>query len=690
MRALLRDRFELMLAARLLRSRRSAQLSIVSWMSTMGIALGVAALIVVLAVNTGFQAAFQDRILSTYPHLVVMRRGLDMDDWRGVTSRIGTLPWVRSAVPATYDDMMLASAGGRAGAVVRGIPAATLAQLPDGLVIQGAVDLQGEAPAHAVVPGTPERLQLRRFTAGGRHVVVRGAGPRDDALAITPLLAPQAGFAGLVLFDAGGCRGTDAPVGELVLDRGADSEPQRRAPRKSCDVAAWWELLDGEIQLVWHVGERELRKVVPLRAGETTFVAIQGDSATVLPPPSDVPLTAAGALVVNLGATPLRVELPADRPVQPAAGQPAGERPADPASGADGRAAADPDLVAVAELAPGDSSGWLVRSGELPAIALGEGLAAKLGAKIGDEVRAVSPMRADGDGGRGVRGVDGRFTVRAIVRTGFYDHDQRLALVDFSAAQRFLGRGDVARWVDVRTDEPILARSRIPAVEAALEPRDLADLLEEAADVRTRLARIQQEIVPGLEVQDAPTSVRGQVDNWLAGVRAARQARKIKPAGLFRVMDWEEMNRNIFDAARMQKVAMSLFPFIIVLVAALNVVGTQAVIVHERARDIAILRAMGARRRSIGAIFLVQGLAVGVVGTLLGLLVGGLCCVLLDVVGYPLDPHVYLISRLPVLIEVQPFLLAGGSAIALCFGAAWAAARRAADRAPVDGLRRLD
>ena len=679
MRAMLRDRFELMLAARLLRSRRSAQLSIVSWMSTMGIALGVAALIVVLAVNTGFQAAFQDRILSTYPHLVVMRRGLDMDDWRGVTGKLGRLPWVRSAVPATYDDMMLASAGGRAGAVVRGIPAATLAQLPAGLVIEGAVDLQGEAPGASLVAGAPARLQLQRFTAGGRHVVLRGAGRDDEALAITPLLAPQAGFAGLVLFDAGGCRGTEQPVGELLLDRGADSEPQRRAPRKACDVAAWWELLDGEIQLVWHVGERELRKVVPLHAGETTFVAIQGDSATVLPPPSEVPLTAAGAIVLNLGASPLAVELPDERAGPEGAG-----------SGAGPQAGMAIAWTSAAALAPGDSSAWLVRAGGLPAIALGEGLAAKLGAKLGDEVRAVSPMRADGDGGRGVRGVDGRFSVKAIVRTGFYDHDQRLALVDFSAAQRFLGRGDVARWVDVRTDEPILARSRIPAVEAALEPRDLADLLEEAADVRTRLARIQQELVPGLEVQDAPTTARGQLDNWLAGVRAARQARKIKPAGLFRVLDWEEMNRNIFDAARMQKVAMSLFPFIIVLVAALNVVGTQAVIVHERARDIAILRAMGARRRSIGAIFLAQGLAVGVVGTLLGLLVGWICCVLLDVVGYPLDPHVYLISRLPVLIEVQPFLLAGGSAIALCFGAAWAAARRAAERSPVDGLRRLD
>jgi lipoprotein-releasing system permease protein len=150
------------------------------------------------------------------------------------------------------------------------------------------------------------------------------------------------------------------------------------------------------------------------------------------------------------------------------------------------------------------------------------------------------------------------------------------------------------------------------------------------------------------------------------------------------------MNRNIFDAARLQKVAMSLFPFIIVLVAALNVVGTQAVVVHERARDIAILRAMGARRRSVAIVFLVQGLVVGVLGTLVGLAVGGLCCWLLDPVGYPLDPQVYLIDRLPVRAEAGAFWLAGSAAIALAFGAAWLAAQRAASRPPVEALRRLD
>ncbi len=659
----LRETFELMVAMRLLRGRRSAQLSVVSWMSTLGIALGVAALIVVLAVNTGFQTAFQDRILSTYPHLVVMRRGLDLNDWRLVAGRLKRLDWVRSAVPATYDDMMLSAADGRAGAVVRGVPAASLAGLPEGLVVKGTVDLQGEAPAIAVRAVDPDAagsgavLQASGLTAGARHVVLRGAGSDDAAITTLPVLAPQQGFAAVMVFDADGCRAAvPAATGDLRLDRGVGSDVVREATRRSCDVAAWWELMEGDAELVWHAGGRELRQPLAVLQGQTIVVVIQGDSAIVLAASADaVSDAAAGIALANLGGNSVALHVG----------------------------------HTVLRAAPGQASQWIADVGVLPAIALGEGLAERLGVKLGDEVRAVAPMRADGDGGRGVRGVAGRFRVTAVIRTGFYDHDQRLALVDFSAAQRFLGRGDVARWIDVRIDDPILARGRIPAVEAALDPSDLHDLLGEVAAVRTRLQRVQEELIPGLEAVPEPPSALAQVDNWLAGVRATRQARR-RQGSLYRVLDWEEMNRNVFDAARMQKVAMSLFPFIIVLVAALNVIGTQAVVVHERARDIAILRAMGARRSSVGAIFLVQGLAVGVVGTTIGLVVGGLACLLLDWIGYPLDPHVYLISRLPVQIEAFPFVLAGTAAIVLCFAAAWLAARRASERSPVDGLRRLD
>ena len=122
--------YELLLAGRLLRSRRSLHLSLVTTMSVAGIALGVAALIVVMAVNTGFQAAFQDRILASYPHLVVMRRGVDVRDHRELVAKLLRVEGVRHVAPATYDDMMLSSAGGRAGAVVRGVPVETLAGLP--------------------------------------------------------------------------------------------------------------------------------------------------------------------------------------------------------------------------------------------------------------------------------------------------------------------------------------------------------------------------------------------------------------------------------------------------------------------------------------------------------------------------------------------------------------------------------
>ena len=77
-------------------------------------------------------------------------------------------------------------------------------------------------------------------------------------------------------------------------------------------------------------------------------------------------------------------------------------------------------------------------------------------------------------------------------------------------------------------------------------------------------------------------------------------------------------------------------------------------------------------------------------GTAIGLGVGGVACLLLDAVGYPLDPQVYLISRLPVLIEGSTFVIAGIAATVLAFAAAWWSAQRAASRAPVEALRRLD
>lgn len=652
--------YELLLAGRLLRSRRSLHLSLVTTMSVAGIALGVAALIVVMAVNTGFQAAFQDRILASYPHLVVMRRGVDVRDHRELVAKLLRVEGVRHVAPATYDDMMLSSAGGRAGAVVRGVPVETLAGLPEGAIVAGVLDKRGEAPVlRSDAPG----WQVLAGVAGARHAVVVGQGRAGQPWSQTvPVLPQPSGLAGLMVLDVQGCG--DAPVpspnaepaaGVYLATQGVE-DPVRRGVRQKCTIVASWDAAPGPYLVRWLDGGIQREAPIELRNGRTSVAVLVGGELRVIPPPpDDLAPTLAGVAWLDLGATRLALRVPEQPP-----------------------------------FAPTSTAEWHSFPAELPPITLGEGLAQRLQVKPGDEVRAVSPMRGLDRGADDAAGsASGRFRVAAIVRTGFHDHDQRMALVDFTAAQRFLGRGDIARWLEVRVDDPILAAARSESFRAALEPTAMAEVLKGAQTLRDKFVTLQDSgPIPGLELR-APNDAIASVDNWVSGVRAARQTR-VRTAGAFRVIDWEEMNRNIFDAARMQKIAMSLFPFIIVLVAALNVVGTQAVVVHERARDIAILRAMGSSRRSVASIFLMQGLAVGVVGTLLGLLVGGVACFLLDAVGYPLDPQVYLISRLPVLVEASSFFLAGGAAIVLAFAAAWFAAQRAASRAPVEALRRLD
>lgn len=644
--------FELLMAGRLLRSRRSAQLSLVTTLSIAGIALGVAALIVVLAVNTGFQTAFRDRILASYPHLVVMQRGVDLRDWRVVAERLRAVPGVRHAGPATYDDMMLSSSAGRAGAIVRGVEPETLADLPAGSVIAGHVDVRGERP---IWTRTGDSVQLSTGISGARHALVVGpaAAGKGGELLVAVLATPGA-LGGLAVVDAEACGQPDTAVSGSIYLRQSDlDEPLRTAARARCAAVGVWDALPGNYLLRWVSRGVQREQVVTLSAGRTAVAIIQGDGVRILaPPPDDLAPSAAAVAVVGAQGQPVRVLDSAGRE-QSAAGP------------------------------------WHALPAELPAAAIGEGLAKRLSVQVGDEVRAVSPLRGlDRVGDTSEGSASGRFRVAAILSTGFHDHDQRLALVDFGAAQRFLGRGDIARWVEARVVDPILATRQTERFRAALEPADLGDLLGDVRQVDRRLAELSNRPPPGMEIRppDDPLAV---IDNWGTGLRAMRQVRP-RPQGIYRVIDWEEMNRNIFDAARMQKVAMSLFPFIIVLVAALNVVGTQAVVVHERARDIAILRAMGSTRRSVATVFLVQGLVVGVLGTLGGLGIGGLCCWLLDVVGYPLDPTVYLISRLPVQAEPQAFWMAGGAAITLAFAAAWLAAQRAAGRNPVEALRRLD
>ncbi|MEY4582328.1 MAG: hypothetical protein RL701_7031, partial [Pseudomonadota bacterium] len=157
--------------------------------------------------------------------------------------------------------------------------------------------------------------------------------------------------------------------------------------------------------------------------------------------------------------------------------------------------------------------------------------------------------------------------------------------------------------------------------------------------------------------------------------------------GPFNTMDWRELNHNLFTALEMQKVMLSLVIGIIIFVAAFNVVATLIMIVIEKKKEIAILKAMGAKDTAILKIFMVQGAAIGGMGTSLGLLIGGVICGYLNYFQFPLDPKVYLIDHLPIRTSWTEFFGTIVIALGICIAATLIPSFWAARMLPAEGVR---
>jgi len=138
--------FELLIGLRYLKAKRkSTFISIITFISTAGVALGVMALIVVLAVMTGFERDLKEKILGTNAHLVVIRSGAAMEDYRGLIERLKQLPGVQAATPFIYNQVMLSTGKAVSGVVLRGIDPVTDRQVTRlfSAVIEGSMDQFG-------------------------------------------------------------------------------------------------------------------------------------------------------------------------------------------------------------------------------------------------------------------------------------------------------------------------------------------------------------------------------------------------------------------------------------------------------------------------------------------------------------------------------------------------------------------
>jgi lipoprotein-releasing system permease protein len=156
----------------------------------------------------------------------------------------------------------------------------------------------------------------------------------------------------------------------------------------------------------------------------------------------------------------------------------------------------------------------------------------------------------------------------------------------------------------------------------------------------------------------------------------------------YTTQDWAEMNRSLFSALSLEKIAVSLAIGLIVMVAALNIIASLILLVMDKNRDIAILKTMGASARSVTTIFMTQGLVIGMTGTTAGAAAGFALSRILDrfqLIRVPVD--VYQVSYLPFTILPLDFVLVVTSAVLICFVATIYPSRQAARLDPAVALR---
>jgi lipoprotein-releasing system permease protein len=265
---------------------------------------------------------------------------------------------------------------------------------------------------------------------------------------------------------------------------------------------------------------------------------------------------------------------------------------------------------------------------KLPGIIIGVTLEKNLEVKLGDCIQVTSPTIGFTYTRGAMRApVAKQFRVTGVFDAGFDQYDSKLVYTDLYQAQPFYDTGDSVTGIEMKVND----------IEKA---KDIAK------DIDSRLQN-----------------------------------------GIYHTMDWEELNHGLFTALRIQQLLMSLVLALIIVVAAFTVIATLIMVVLDKKKEIAVLKAMGASNSALLRAFLYQGAIIGVIGTVIGLVLGLAICKGLLVHALPLDPKVYFISHLPVQVRPIEFAMVGVFAILVCLAATVWPALHAARLRPAEAFR---
>lgn len=260
-----------------------------------------------------------------------------------------------------------------------------------------------------------------------------------------------------------------------------------------------------------------------------------------------------------------------------------------------------------------------------PGVVLGRELAKSLHVYVGDVLTLVSPL---GDlGPMGLMPRTRKFRVAGIFYSGMYEYDSSHAYVKLEEAQKFL---DLEHFVT--------------AIEARLT--DVESVATVTPAVRQAIARPE-----------------------------------------LRVKDWKELNKNLFGALQLEKVMTFVILSIAIAVASFCIICTLLLMVTEKSKEIAVLKAMGCSDRAVLNVFMAEGMFIGGMGTVLGVVTGFVAMKSLKVFGVRLDPEVYYVDRLPVNVEYLDYFLVALCAFVITTLATLYPAAAASSLRPVDGIR---
>jgi lipoprotein-releasing system permease protein len=260
-----------------------------------------------------------------------------------------------------------------------------------------------------------------------------------------------------------------------------------------------------------------------------------------------------------------------------------------------------------------------------PGLVVGRELAKTLHVYVGDEITLVSPL---GDlGPMGVMPKTRKYRIAGIFYSGMYEYDATHVYTTLEEAANYFGTPAQITTVEVKVEDAESADRLTPAVVAAVDRSDLV------------------------------------------------------------VRDWREINKNLFSALKLERIATFLILSIEIIVASFCIVSTLLLMMAEKSKEIAILKALGATDGAIMRTFMTEGVIIGGIGTILGVSTGLALCTGLAWFGLRLDPDVYYIDRLPINVSFIDYGIVTLAALTICTLATIFPARQASQLRPVDGLR---